>query len=79
MRLIPILAAAAGLTALAACDVEQTQEGELPEVTATEGELPAYDVETENVTVDTTEAEITVPEIETQQETVEVPEVGVQE
>lgn len=40
--------------ALAACNVEQTEEGELPDVDvdATGGEMPAYDVETPEVDVD---------------------------
>lgn len=40
--------------ALAACDVEQTQEGELPEVDvdAEGGAVPAYNVETPEVDVD---------------------------
>lgn len=40
--------------ALAACNVDQTEEGELPnvDVDATGGELPAYDVETPEVDID---------------------------
>lgn len=40
--------------ALAACNVEKTEEGELPDVDveATGGEMPAYDVETPEVDID---------------------------
>lgn len=57
--------------ALSACDVEQTQEGEMPEVqgmpTIEGGQLPEYDVD--------------VPEVEvtTEERTIEVPEVNVKE
>ena len=52
--------------ALAACDVDQTQEGELPdvEVTAKGGQLPAYDVETAEVDVKTEKVEVGVPKVE---------------
>lgn len=52
--------------ALAACDVDQTQEGELPdvEVTAKGGQLPAYDVETAEVDVKTEKVEVDVPKVE---------------
>lgn len=81
MRFTPFIAAAAAFTALAACDAEQTQEGELPDVdvNATGGELPAYDVDTPDVDVNTTETEVQTPELTTETETVEVPTVDVQE
>ena len=52
--------------ALAACDVEQTQEGELPdvEVTAEGGQLPAYDVETAEVDVKTETVPVEVPKVD---------------
>lgn len=49
---------------LAACTVEQTEEGELPEVEATGGELPEYDVDAAEVEVGTEEKEITVPDVD---------------
>ena len=63
--------AALGCLGIAACDVDQTQEGELPEVevNATEGEMPAYEVEgpevnigTENTVVETPTIDVDVPE-----------------
>lgn len=46
--------ALSSVLALTACNVEKTEEGELPEVDvdATGGEMPAYDVETPEVDVD---------------------------
>lgn len=49
---------------LAACDVDQTQEGDMPEVEVTEGQLPEYDVETADVDVGTEEKTIEVPDVD---------------
>lgn len=49
---------------LAACTVEQTEEGELPEVEATGGELPEYDVDAAEIEVGTEEKEVTVPDVD---------------
>lgn len=72
---------AAGLTA---CDVDQTQEGEveLPkyEVEKTqEGniEAPKFDVETPDVNVQTEEKTVEVPTVEMKEKKVEVPDVNV--
>ena len=48
---------------LAACDVDQTQEGEMPEVEVKGGQLPEYDVETAEVEVGTKEETIEVPDV----------------
>ncbi len=53
--------------ALAACDVEQTEEGDMPEISVEEGNMPEYDVDTADV------------EIGTETETVEVPTIDVEE
>lgn len=67
---------------LAACDVEQTQEGEMPEVSvnAEEGEMPEYDVDTAEVDVDSQERQVSVPDIDvqTEEKSVSVPDVDVQ-
>lgn len=47
---------------LAACDVDQTQEGELPEVEG--GQLPEYDVETGDIDVTEDTATIIVPDVD---------------
>lgn len=49
---------------LAACDVDQTQEGDLPEVEVTGGQLPEYDVETADVDVGTEEKTVEVPDVD---------------
>ena len=49
---------------LAACDVDQTQEGEMPEVEVTGGQMPEYDVETADVDVGTEEKVIEVPDVD---------------
>ena len=46
---------------LAACDVDQTEEGELPEVEVEEGQMPEYDVDSN---VEVTEDTVTVPDID---------------
>lgn len=49
--------------ALAGCNVEKTQEGEMPEVDVAvqPGQMPKYDVETPEVTVGTREVTVEVP------------------
>lgn len=46
---------------LAACDVEQTEEGELPDVDVQEGQMPEYDVDSN---VEVTEDTVTVPDLD---------------
>lgn len=47
---------------MTACDVDQTEEGEAPEMEVQEGELPAYDVDAADV--DVTEDTVTVPDVD---------------
>lgn len=54
----------ASAIAMSGCDVDKTQEGELPEVSTEGGQLPAYDVETADVDVGTREETVTVPEVD---------------
>ena len=49
---------------LAACDVDQTQEGEMPEVEVTGGQMPEFDVETADVDVGTKETTVEVPDVD---------------
>lgn len=84
-RLISVLCLSILLMPLAACTVEQTEEGELPEVETRGGELPEYDVDAADVEVGTERREIDVPtvdieppedteyEVETEVETEEPP------
>lgn len=61
--------------ALTACDVDQTQEGELPDVdvNAEGGELPAYDVETPEVDVSTETVPVAVPDVDVEMPDEDVP------
>lgn len=49
---------------VAACDVQKTQEGKLPEVEVKGGQVPKYDVDVGDVDVGTEKKEITVPTID---------------
>lgn len=79
MRAFTALLAIASFTALAACDVDKTEEGEAPEIDVNAGELPEYDVDTADVNVGTTTENVQVPDIDvdTTTETVETPTVDV--
>ena len=63
------------------CDVDQTREGELPEVEMREGQLPEYDVDTAEVDVTTRPDTVNVPDVDvdvdSRSETVRVPDVDV--
>lgn len=56
--------AAVLLTALSGCEVDQTQEGEMPEVDVKGGQAPRYDVEGPDVDVGTKKKEVTVPTVD---------------
>lgn len=64
---------------LVACSVEQTEEGEMPDVEVQGGDLPAYDVDAPDVDVTTEPTDVTVPDVDvtTEEETIELPEVDV--
>lgn len=67
MRKLVLTTAIATLSlGLAACDVKQTEEAELPdvEVDAEGGNLPEYDVDTADVDVEMEEETIEVPTLE---------------
>ncbi|UAW96854.1 hypothetical protein KEM63_08320 [Halopseudomonas nanhaiensis] len=55
-----------GALSIAACDVEQTEEGSMPEVdvSAEGGNMPEYDVETADVDVGTKEKTVEVPDVD---------------
>ena len=59
-----LLLVGASAIMLAGCDVDQTREGELPEVTAEGGQLPQYEVETADVDIGTREETVTVPDVD---------------
>lgn len=66
-KLLTLFIAPLFAVGMTACDVDQTEEGEMPDVEVQEGELPAYDVEGPEVEV--TEDTVTVPDVD-----VDVPE-----
>lgn len=47
-----------------ACSVEQTEEGDLPDVEVEGGQLPAYDVDPARVDITTDTKTVTVPDID---------------
>ncbi len=49
---------------LAACDVDQTKEGDLPEVDVKGGQMPEFDVETADVDVTTKKTTVEVPDVD---------------
>ena len=61
-----IAAAAIGTAALAlaGCSVEQTEEGEMPEVDVDGGNMPEFDVEGPEVNVDTGTETVEVPTLD---------------
>ena len=69
----PAFAIAIGTLALslAACDVEQTEEAELPDVEVEGGNLPEFDVDVADVEVGSEEVEVEVPTVD-----VEMPDAG---
>jgi hypothetical protein len=52
------------IASLAACSVEQTEEGELPEVNVEGGNMPEYDVDTATIDASTETTTIAVPDID---------------
>ena len=53
---------------LAACDVDQTEEGELPDVDVEGGAVPEYDVDAADVDVGTDTNTVVTPDIDIQNE-----------
>ena len=66
MRALTALLAVASFAALAACDVDKTEEGNMPDidVNATGGDLPEYNVEGPDVNVGTTTETVEVPTVD---------------
>ncbi|GMM91899.1 hypothetical protein [Qipengyuania sp. MTN3-11] len=63
-KLVSIALVSAAALGLAACDVDQTEEGEMPEVTVEEGNMPEYDVSAPEVEVGTEETTVEVPTVD---------------
>ena len=77
-----ILIALALAFAASACSLEQTREGEAPEVEVRGGQLPAYEVDTAMVEIGTERTEVEVPDVDvsvmSEEREVEVPSVMVE-
>ena len=58
------LVIAAATFGLAACDVDQTEEGAMPDVDVEGGNMPEFDVETADVDVGTEETTVEVPTVD---------------
>ena len=63
-RLLSAVFAPALLFGLAACDVDQTREGEMPDVEVEGGQLPEYEVETPDIDVRTDTQRVIVPDVD---------------
>jgi len=66
MKIALSLLLGAGSLALAACDVDQTKEGEVPDVdvNVSGGQLPEYNVDAPEVTVGTENKVVQVPTVD---------------
>jgi hypothetical protein len=63
-RLLSLIVAPLTAFAFAACEVEQTQEGESPEVEIREGQMPEYEVDTYDLDITRDTQQVVVPDIE---------------
>lgn len=63
-KIIAAAALAATTVGLAACDVEQTEEGEMPEMDVEAGNAPEYDVDAAEVEATPTTEEVEVPSLD---------------
>jgi hypothetical protein len=79
MKKTQIIAAfATGLSAFAltACDVEQTEEAELPDVDVQGGQMPEYDADVADVEIGTEEKTVEVPTIDVDEADASQPEAN---
>ena len=81
MKTIKTALFAAGCLGIAACDVDQTKEGDLPDVdvNVSGGELPEFNVQGPSVEVGSANATVEVPEVkvDTKKADVKVPTLDV--
>ena len=63
-KFVSAIAATGFAPSLAACDVDQTEEGDMPEVSVEGGNLPEYDVDAPEVDVDTGTTTVEVPTVD---------------
>lgn len=77
MKRLTMLLAAAGLSlGLAACDVEQTENAELPEVDVKGGNMPEFNVDAADVDVTTEKKTIEVPVVNVEEPDASQPEAS---
>jgi hypothetical protein len=63
-RVVSLLSGTTLALTLGACDVDQTQQGKLPEVDVKGGQLPKFDVDVADVEIKKKTVEVPVPDIE---------------
>ena len=63
-KIVAMAFVGSALLGLSACDVDQTEEGSMPEVDVEGGNLPEYDVEPADVDIDTGTATVEVPTVD---------------
>jgi hypothetical protein len=63
-KFLSLLVAPLFVVGIAACDVDQTEEGELPDVDVEGGQVPEYDVDAADVDIGTDTAVIEVPDVD---------------
>lgn len=63
-KFLSLLVAPLFVVGMTACDVDQTEEGDLPEVQTEGGQVPEYDVEPADVDASMDSATVPVPNID---------------
>lgn len=63
-KFLSLMIAPLFVVGIAACDVDQTEEGELPDVDVEGGQVPEYDVDAADVDVGTDTAVVEVPDVD---------------
>ena len=67
-KFLSLIVAPLFVVGLAACDVDQTEEGDLPDVDVQGGEVPEYDVDAADVDVGADTSTIVTPDVDVQGE-----------
>lgn len=69
-RKLTLCALSLATVMLVGCDVDKTQDGELPsvDVDVDGGQLPEYDIDTADIDVGTREATVSVPDVDVNME-----------
>ena len=67
-KFLSLIVAPLFVVGMAACDVDQTEEGELPDVDVEGGQVPEYDVDAADVDVGTDTTTVITPDVDVQNE-----------